>query len=112
MLIQPYVENAIWHGLLHQRENGIIIVKYAFDQTNEIVKCIIKDNGIGRKKSFELKNNNHEKNNRKSFGMNITKDKIEVINYLHDLNADVEIIDLYDQQNVSTGTMVELNIPV
>jgi len=112
MLVQPYVENAIWHGLLHQRENGKIIVKYAFDQTNEIIKCTIKDNGIGRKKSFELKSNNHQKDNRKSFGMNITKDKIEVINYLHELNAAVEVIDLYDQEDVSAGTMVELNIPV
>ena len=112
MLIQPYVENSIWHGLLHQREDGKIIVKYALDQTNEIIKCTITDNGIGRKKSFELKNGNKDKNNRKSFGMNITRDKIEVINYLHDLNADVEIIDLYDPQDVSAGTMVELNIPV
>ena len=49
---------------------------------------------------------------RKSFGMNITKDKIEAINFLHDIKAEVTITDLYNQEKEGIGTKVELKIPV
>lgn len=112
MLIQPYVENSIWHGQLHKKENGKITVCFVFDEKNESLHCTIIDNGIGRKKSMEMKLKNGLKEARKSFGMNITKDKIEIMKILHGIDAKVEIFDLYDDQENSIGTKVELSIPI
>ncbi len=112
MLIQPYVENSIWHGLLHKRVQGKIVIEFDLDDQNGLIKCTIRDNGIGRKKSMEAKAKKGLDKQRKSFGMNITKDKIEAINFLHDINTEVKITDLYDQQNEGIGTQVELSIPI
>lgn len=112
MLVQPYVENAIWHGLLHKKGSGKITIRYELDEKREQLQCIVMDNGIGRKKSVELKAQKVGKKERKSFGMNITKDKIEVIRFLHGIDASVDIIDLYDDDGQGMGTKVVLIIPV
>ena len=112
MLIQPYVENSIWHGLLHKKENGKIRIHYSYEEEEEVLTCTVSDNGIGRKKSMELKTQKESDKGRKSFGMNITKDKIEAMKFLHGIDAKVEIEDLYDQEKNSMGTKVELMIPV
>ncbi|MEM9720415.1 MAG: histidine kinase [Bacteroidota bacterium] len=112
MLIQPYVENSIWHGLLHKKDNGKITIHYRYDEAEEVLTCTVEDNGIGRKKSMELKTQKESDRGRKSFGMNITKDKIEAMKFLHGIDAKVEVKDLYDPQENSMGTKVELMIPV
>ncbi len=107
MLIQPFVENAIWHGLMHKDGKG----KVELDISKEggFLKCIVQDNGIGRKRAAELRKATPGK---KSMGMNITKDRIDIINKIYEANTRVRIIDLHNEAGEATGTRVELLIPV
>jgi ligand-binding sensor domain-containing protein len=111
MLIQPYMENAIWHGLM-SKANGVDgKVELDIRKNNDNLFCIISDNGIGRKKAAELKEkktNNHKL----SMGMQITQDRIEIINKLYKINASVAIYDMEDEKGEASGTRVELTIPI
>jgi len=111
MLIQPYVENAIWHGLMH-KTNGIEgLVKINISKNADDLLCVIEDNGIGRKKAAELKEQK-QSNHKRSMGMQITKDRIEIINKLYNMNASINIYDMEDELGNAKGTKVELIIPV
>ena len=111
MLIQPYVENAIWHGLMH-RSNGVEgLVKISITKKDEDLQCVIEDNGIGRAKAAEIKAQKPT-NHKRSMGMQITQDRIEIINKLYNMNASVQIHDMTDAGGVAKGTKVELTIPV
>lgn len=109
MLVQPYVENAIWHGLLHKDEKGSLKLNFRLSGENELL-VTIEDNGIGREKAAELKSKQVLK--KKSYGMQITEDRITVINRTMNINARAEIIDLMDENNNATGTKVVLHIPL
>jgi ligand-binding sensor domain-containing protein len=109
MLMQPYVENAIWHGLMHKKGNGKIDISIKIE--NEVLKCVIKDDGIGRKKSRELKQNNGTVSHQ-SLGMSITKERLDIINQMNNSHLSVSIADLLNDEKESIGTQVELNIPI
>ncbi|HTF03676.1 MAG TPA: histidine kinase, partial [Bacteroidia bacterium] len=109
MLIQPYVENAIWHGLMHKKGNGRIDV--TLEIQSGVIHCIIEDNGIGRQKSLELKKQN-QPDVHKSVGMSNTRDRLEIINQVNSSNMNVTITDLYDAHGEAGGTKVEIHIPV
>ena len=74
-----------------------------------LLHIIVQDNGIGRKKAMELKSKSATKH--KSFGMQITKDRINMVNKLYNMQATVEYEDIYYEQ-VASGTRVILTIPV
>lgn len=112
MLLQPYVENAIWHGLMHQSQKGCISVKVRYDRRAQTLTGIIEDNGIGRVKAAALKSKSANPKNRKSMGMTITGDKLELMNKLHNIDAKAQITDLYDGKGRATGTRVTLTIPI
>lgn len=109
MLIQPFVENAIWHGLIPKNAPGRLDITVS--RQNGILHCVIEDNGIGREKSKEINASMH-KRGKKSMGMLITQNRLEVLNELYHTHATVTIRDLYDAQGKASGTRVELNIPV
>jgi LytS/YehU family sensor histidine kinase len=67
MLIQPYVENAIWHGLMHKTNGMEGLVKINISKNADDLLCVIEDNGIGRKKAAELKEQK-QKNHKRSMG--------------------------------------------
>ncbi|MBK7882698.1 MAG: histidine kinase [Chitinophagaceae bacterium] len=102
LIIQPFVENSILHGLLPSSSKGLLKVSI-YKQDNKIV-CTIYDNGIGRKNAKELRNNNAEK--RKSHGMEITLKRIGLFNKENDLKEDVQILDLENP----TGTQVIITL--
>jgi ligand-binding sensor domain-containing protein/putative methionine-R-sulfoxide reductase with GAF domain/anti-sigma regulatory factor (Ser/Thr protein kinase) len=109
LIIQPYVENAIWHGLLHKESNGHLSIRVCM--CNEtMLECIIEDNGIGREKAKELKSKTAT--SRKSLGMRLTENRLSLLNKHAALNASVEIIDLQNGGNEALGTKVILKIPV
>ncbi|MFM9909536.1 MAG: two-component regulator propeller domain-containing protein [Chitinophagaceae bacterium] len=115
MLIQPYVENAIWHGLLHlpanQKDKEDIkgLLKIVFmKQDDKTVIVTIRDNGIGRLKAAELKSKDVLK--QKSYGMQITSDRIQLINNLYNMNASVVVYDLNNNRGESEGTEVVIRI--
>lgn len=111
MLMQPYVENAIWHGLMHKENGTTGHVKIGISKKENELHCLIEDNGIGRKKAGELKAQK-QLNHKRSMGMQITQDRIEIINKLYDMHATVNIIDMEDENGNAKGTKVELIIPL
>jgi hypothetical protein len=102
MIIQPYVENAIWHGLLHKNEKGKVHVH--LKKIHQALQIIIEDNGIGRVKAAAMKSKNIE--GTKSYGMQITALRIEQLNRKNE----VETIDLTDEQGNASGTRVTVTI--
>lgn len=111
MLIQPYVENAIWHGLMHKVNGQDGKVELNLTKQDCRLLCVIVDNGIGRKKAAEIKAQKHN-NHKRSMGMQITEDRIEIINKLYNINASVRIYDVENVNGEAEGTKVELTIPV
>lgn len=106
MIIQPFIENAVWHGLRYRNEKGTL--KIDIQQKNEQLQIAISDNGIGRKKSIELKTKNQKLQN--STGMQNIENRIAIMNELYKMDIKVSINDAYpDSEN--TGTYVEINIP-
>ena len=102
MLLQPYVENAVWHGLRYKDKDGKLLIDFNRLDNNSI-EILIKDNGIGRKKSKELKTSNQKQ--QQSQGMSNIKKRINILNKMYKDKVDVEIMDLY--QN-GEGTKVRL----
>ncbi len=100
MLLQPYIENAIWHGLRYKEEKGFLHVHIESLGKNSI-KIRIEDNGIGRKKSAALKTQNQKKQKSKGMG-NISK-RIAILNTMYKDKVDVRISDLLQE---GTGTRV------
>ena len=100
MLLQPYIENAIWHGLRYKDKKGFLHINVVKSDQNAI-NIIIEDNGIGRKKSAELKTKNQKKQKSKGMG-NISK-RIAILNDMYKDKVDVAISDLEKDGN---GTKV------
>ncbi len=109
LLLQPYVENAIWHGLMHKTEGGNIIIDIT--QPSEYLLHIeIKDNGIGREMAKEHKSKSATR--QKSFGLKMTSERLEAINYIYQTHTQVKIIDLKDKAGNASGTKVIIEIPL
>lgn len=105
MLMQPYVENAIWHGLMHKEDSGTIVIE--LKQQNDFLLCTIEDNGVGRQRAAELRPRKHKKT---SMGMNITQERIDIINKAYNTETSVKVIDLVSPEGEAIGTRVELRI--
>ncbi|AYN69596.1 sensor histidine kinase [Euzebyella marina] len=91
MLLQPYIENAIWHGLRYKKEKGQLNIALEKVGSDKIL-VTISDNGIGRQKSAELKTLNQRK--QKSKGMGNIKKRIAILNDMYKNKLDVKISDL------------------
>lgn len=104
MLLQPYIENAIWHGLRYKKEKGYLKI-YLEQQDKETLEITISDNGIGRKKSAELKTKNQKKQKSKGMG-NIAK-RIAILNDMYKNRIAIHISDLNTD---GTGTQVTFNL--
>lgn len=106
MLMQPYVENAILHGILPLKAGGRIHVQVLRDAN--LLKCIIEDNGVGRANAAQ--NRRHKEH--KSFGTSITKERLSAINALHNSFMSENVEDLYDAAGRPAGTRVIIYIPL
>ena len=109
MLIQPYIENAVKHGLLHKSKDRKLKVAFALIN-NDTLNCIIEDNGIGRKRSLEINSLRHKKHT--SFATGATQNRLELLNYNRAETISVQFTDLYDNTNTGIGTTVCINIPI
>lgn len=92
MLVQPFLENAIWHGLRYRTEKGFLSLK--FEKNNDFLNILIEDNGIGIEESKKQKTE-HQKN-RKGRGMKNTLERIALLNDLYQKNIDCAITDKKD----------------
>jgi ligand-binding sensor domain-containing protein len=107
MLIQPYVENAIRHGIMHKAGRGKI--RIIIERDDNMIKCTIEDNGIGRERSTAMKEEQNFEH--KSVGMSITKERLDLINHISNSNLNVSVIDLTDDKGDAAGTKIQLVIP-
>lgn len=108
MLLQPFVENAIWHGLSPKKDRGK--VKISISKGREVIRCVIEDDGIGREAAQAI--NDAKQVKRQSMGMHITSERMEIINKMYHTNNRVRIIDLHDEEGKARGTKVVLSIPL
>lgn len=107
MILQPFVENSIWHGLMNKDDGGTI--KIAVKEEHETLLCLIEDNGVGRDKSHELKEEMSGKT--QSVGLHITEERLRLLSREHSRDL-IKIIDLKDRFNAAIGTRVEVRIPL
>jgi ligand-binding sensor domain-containing protein len=108
MLFQPFVENAIWHGLMHKKEPGRLDIQLRV--AANILSCSITDDGVGR--SFAEYSTSKSAQKQKSMGMGITRQRLALINGNEAKENSLVIEDLYDQQGKPAGTKVVLRIRV
>jgi LytS/YehU family sensor histidine kinase len=109
MVLQPFVENAIWHGLMHKErdEKGLITIDVR--EEDDRLLCTIEDNGVGREKAQQLREKSVLKS--KSMGMKITEERLRLLSR-EGLEQLIRITDLKDTLDQALGTRVEINIPI
>ncbi len=105
MLLQPYLENAIWHGIMNNLNNNNLqgLIEIYFTEYQHYLLCEIIDNGVGIKNSKQL-------NNHISLGLSLNERRIETFNKLYNTNIEIKITDQSDQQKGLTGTLVTIKI--
>ena len=108
LLLQPFVENAIIHGLIPKTERGMITVNFSIE--NESLICSIEDNGIGFDKSKEIKESLVSVH--KSMALDITKKRLEMMEASTAQKANVEIKEIKSENGEILGTKVILNLPL
>ncbi len=109
LILQPFVENAIHHGLMPKNAPGNL--KVVISEKENTLLLNIEDDGIGRLSSDLLKaNSNHRKH--KSMGMQVTSERIGFLNKEHTENSNITIKDLTDDEGNGSGTVISIQIPV
>ncbi len=107
LLIQPYVENAIIHGLSQSDKEGLTLLVSA-SLTGGYIMYDIQDNGIGRRQAARY--HRHNKSKTQSMGIEITQQRINIFNQQQGADGEVVILDLYDPEGVPTGTRVQVKL--
>jgi sensor histidine kinase YesM len=105
LITQPFVENAILHGLYNSDEQGLLKIN-VLKQNNSGIVIQIEDNGVGREQAMILKQKNFH--GHQSLGMMVTKERIEIINRETEVSLDIE--DLRDNEDKPCGTRVSIHI--
>lgn len=107
-LVQPFVENSIWHGIMYLEGQGRITVR--FNRKGDQIECIIDDNGIGRERSAAIKNESGR--DRASLGIQLVESRLKLLSKVYNIEMKVVFVDLYDEKGVSGGTQVIINLPL
>lgn len=108
MLLQPYVENSIVHGLVNREGNGNLNI--AIQYHGDYLLCLIEDDGIGREAAQEIKR--ARASNHNSLGLKITESRVDLTNALYGTRMNISYTDLKDEAGKGCGTRVEIQIPV
>ncbi len=109
MLVQPHIENAIWHGLMHRTEPGHLWIRFLKSDEKTLV-CEIEDDGVGRTRAAEIEKDRPK--NHRSTGLANIRNRLDLLNaqLAEDIRLDFE--DLYDEQGRASGTKVVVRMPV
>jgi ligand-binding sensor domain-containing protein/putative methionine-R-sulfoxide reductase with GAF domain len=110
LLVQPFVENAIWHGLMHKEGERKLLVEFRED--GDFIKCVIEDNGVGRKKAAAMKLTNGQGKQHTSKGIAVSKERLKALRTADGREGAIEIIDLETPDGTGTGTRVEIDFPI
>lgn len=108
LLLQPYIENAIWHGLMHKTGQKKIEIHIS-RKSEELIKIEIEDNGIGRKAAEVL---TPKEKRRKSYGMQLGENRLKLMSSEHQGKGQVAVTDLFDQNDTACGTLIAITLPV
>lgn len=106
LLLQPFAENAIWHGLMHKEGSGYIEIALSLEE--KILICTITDNGIGRDKAARIKSKSAAK--QKSMGLQITAERLALLNRDRNVQTSFDIEDITDDRGNAAGTKVTLRM--
>jgi tetratricopeptide (TPR) repeat protein len=109
LVLQPFLENALWHGLSSKKGNKKVVVSI-FKHSKDFIQIDIEDNGIGRKASAKIKSS--KTINKKSIGIELTKERLN--NFIQDFKNpfSLQFKDLFDENRNAVGTKVALRIPI
>ncbi len=111
MIVQPYVENAIEHGL-RTKKDGVVKVTFSLLDDDNIL-CVVEDNGIGREKARQIRQQDPNYQNHRSRGTNITEKRLQILHHSKSQNVFVKTIDLTNARTKEPrGTRVEIQIPI
>ncbi|MBA4851735.1 two-component regulator propeller domain-containing protein [Emticicia sp. BO119] len=108
MMIQPFLENAIWHGLLKKKGNKILKINISSDETFLYIQ--IEDNGIGREAAENQKNQIKPEHTSKA--LSILDERMKIITEINQIKAEFTIVDLFNSAQKPLGTRVEIKIPI
>jgi len=108
MLAQPFIENAIEHGIVHSEKMGQIDVEFRLE--NDVILFEVTDNGVGREKAKELEA--HIEKDHQSMSTSITLERLAMLNKKRKNKIIFEITDLKDSDGKPTGTFVRFGIPI
>lgn len=106
MLIQPFIENAIKHGIKGKEGKGLI--NLSIKKENELLICVVEDNGVGRDETLK---NAHKSSDHVSLGTQVTLERLEILQHEKNPEIGLKIIDLKDKDGIGRGTKVVLRIP-
>lgn len=106
MLIQPFIENAIEHGIKPKEGNGNISLR--FHLQDKSIVCNIEDDGVGREKSFQIEKKSHPY---RSYGIKIVQDRLAAIRKKTRIKVKINIIDLKSDDGATAGTRIIINLP-
>ncbi|MEP7171001.1 MAG: histidine kinase, partial [Bacteroidota bacterium] len=106
LILQPFVENSIWHGLAEKEGEGKIT--NSISKSGEMIECCVEDDGVGRVKSNASKPG-YAQVEKKSLGMKITNARIDILNKIKKTKAGVELVDLAEGMKVIVRLPLELN---
>jgi LytS/YehU family sensor histidine kinase len=109
LVVQPIVENAIKHGLMHKEEEKHLQVFFSLNETENTLQITVADNGIGRQASEKL--NTQNINKPKSFATNAINQRLQLLNENRSQPISIATVDLKNDSGVSCGTKVTVNIP-
>ncbi|MGC4101748.1 sensor histidine kinase [Ferruginibacter sp.] len=110
LLIQPFVENAIWHGLMHKENNRRLTV--SFTEMKDFLQCIIEDNGVGRGKASAIKSLTGSDKKHTSKGIAVSEERLKTLKNSLGKHGSIQINDLTDIDGESLGTKVVINFPI
>ena len=109
LIIQPYVENAIWHGLLHKKKDRAVLSIRCWKEKDML--CLqIEDNGIGREASSKL--NKSSLSSHKSHGLKVTEERLQILNQVYNVDASMKVVDLLGKDHHPEGTRVTLRMKI
>ena len=107
MIIQPYIENSILHGIAYKKSRGMIQVRIM--PIKDGLECMVDDDGVGRKKAGELKS--RTVSSHKSMGLKVTEERLQLISQRSGKSTRITVIDKVDDNGEATGTTVVLQLP-
>jgi ligand-binding sensor domain-containing protein len=109
LMLQPFIENAVWHGLMHKQ--GEKKLSISFQAENNHLVCIIEDNGIGREKAAEIKKNKLGARYLESKGTKLSEQRLQLLNESGQTRAKIHFEDLKSGAGEAAGTKVILEFP-